>query len=463
MKRNTSPNPPRHGGSRLAHAIRLWERYLHQERLPPLDRWLASELKLNKQFGKRDRYWYSEMLFTAVRFGVLASLVDFLDQSGDPAPAPAALQAGLEAFCAEHADPRQLPQAWRKLPSERLFHVVGRRYLRLNRDAPWPLVGLEAGEAARLDRLIDAVEGLQSSDLRARLIWDGVPPAFAAPLRQRAELSGWSESDLTRFLEQQAIRPPLWLRLNHPERKAEALDEFERNGLEAVEEAGALRLRGDKGVMELECYKKGTVEIQDWASQQIGVAVDARPGELIWDACAGGGGKTVQLAAGMGNRGAVYASDIREYKLKEVRRRSSRAGFDNVRLLPWAGEALPAFAREVNLRGGFNAVLVDAPCSSSGTWRRNPDARLRVAPDDLGEMSALQRRLLINAAAAVRPGGRLIYSTCSWLALENEQAVAALLGARPEFRLRSQMLHGSPHHDSDTLFCAVFERSGDSA
>jgi 16S rRNA (cytosine967-C5)-methyltransferase len=250
------------------------------------------------------------------------------------------------------------------------------------------------------------------------------------------------------------------LRLNHPERKEEALVELNMLGMRVEDHGVALKVAGDKSIFELRAYREGIIEIQDWASQQIGAAVPVAPGELVWDACAGGGGKTLQIASRMRNRGALYASDIREHKLREVRRRATRARFDNIRTCTWQGEALPEFPREIARQGGFHWVLVDAPCTSTGTWRRNPDARFRVTAASLSEIASLQSRLLQNASAAVRPGGHLVYGTCSWIVNENEAVIERFLSGNPAFSLVEQGLLGSPHANADTMFRAVMRRVG---
>ncbi|MFO7610035.1 MAG: RsmB/NOP family class I SAM-dependent RNA methyltransferase, partial [Candidatus Krumholzibacteriia bacterium] len=206
--------------------------------------------------------------------------------------------------------------------------------------------------------------------------------------------------------------------------------------------------------------RDGRVDVQDLASQRIGQAVDAQPGQVVWDCCAGAGGKSLQLAALLEGKGAVHATDLYENKLKDLRKRARRAGWANLRAGLWDGDRLPDFGPEVDRRGGFDRVLVDAPCSGSGTWRRHPDGRLRFAADQLPDLAAVQASLLETAAGAVRPGGLLVYATCSWFTAENEDVVAGFLAARPEFALREQRLHGNPQEDADTTFTAVMERRG---
>ena len=166
----------------------------------------------------------------------------------------------------------------------------------------------------------------------------------------------------------------------------------------------------------------------------------------------------MQIAAGLKQKGAVYASDVRAYKLDEVKKRAKRAQFDNVRTLEWNGEKLPKFPREIAIRAGFDTVLVDAPCSSSGTWRRNPDAKIKVTAEGLQSVSQLQLAILNQVCTAVKKGGTLVYSTCTWLRCENEDVVAKFLLAHPEFSLVSQECFGSPWHDSDTMFAAVLKK-----
>jgi 16S rRNA (cytosine967-C5)-methyltransferase len=450
---------------RLRYASELWRQYVASDGpLPQLDRWLAAALRQYPKFGRQDRRAYSELLFAAVRFAYLAAFVDFARQRLDAGRRNGLVQhlaASVDPFGTLFAAPEDAVGAIRRMPPEIVFHVAGRRYLEEGLGA-WPLEGLPAMQGdRRLDRLLDALCRWRAADasIAAKLLWQGVPLRFAEPLAARAARSGWNTERTDAFLAAQARKPPLWLRLNHPERGADVLRELERHALQAVAYGQAIRVTGERGIYELDAYRSGAIEIQDWASQQIGGDVAVKPGELAWDACAGGGGKSVQLAAALANRGAVYASDIREYKLGEVRRRAVRAGFHNVRTLTWSGGEPPSFGREVVKQQGFHWVLVDAPCSSTGTWRRNPDARFRSSPGSLSRLTSLQLRLLENAATAVRAESGLVYSTCSWLVEENEAVVERFLTRNPRFRLDRASLHGCPAADADTMFSAVMIRT----
>ncbi|GAB4430069.1 MAG: hypothetical protein OHK0011_12680 [Turneriella sp.] len=279
------------------------------------------------------------------------------------------------------------------------------------------------------------------------------------------EHSSIPQEKIPQFLAQLNSKPPLYLRVNYPERLSEIEAEIKTAGfaLETLyhdERWITLKIAGELPVYELASLKKGLIEIQDLASQYLGAAVDAYPGMAVWDVCAGGGGKTMQIASQMQNRGVLYASDIRGYKLDELRLRARRAGFHNVRrfVVSEGSIAPPATAREIQNTGGFHRILVDAPCSSSGTLRRNPDVRFRILPEDPEKFAAIQLRILGEVCGHLRVSGRLIYSTCSIFRTENEDVVQAFLLQHPEFQLVESRWVGSPDLDSDTMFYAILAR-----
>jgi 16S rRNA (cytosine967-C5)-methyltransferase len=190
-----------------------------------------------------------------------------------------------------------------------------------------------------------------------------------------------------------------------------------------------LRLPGRRPVTATRAYQDGLIEVQDEGSQLIAALVDARPGMKVVDLCAGAGGKTLALAAAMQNKGRITACDVSAPRLEGAVKRLARAGVDNAeRHLLEAGD------RWAKRRAGtFDRVLVDAPCTGTGTWRRNPDGRFRTGPRDLAELLPKQAEILGIGAGLVRPGGQLVYATCSLLAEENEDQVAAFLAANPAF------------------------------
>lgn len=230
-----------------------------------------------------------------------------------------------------------------------------------------------------------------------------------------------------------------------------------------------LRIDGRRPVTTGAAFQSGLVEIQDEGSQVVAALTDARPGMRVVDWCAGAGGKTLALAAMMGNRGQIVACDVSASRLEGAVRRLRRAGVTNVeRHLVEAGDKW-AKRRAAT----FDRVLVDAPCTGTGTWRRHPDARHRLTEQDLLELVRKQSSILDAAGRLVRAGGRLIYATCSLLEQENEGQVSAFLIRHPEFVLvplaqawplpgaapQGDMLSLTPaRHGTDGFFAAVLER-----
>jgi 16S rRNA (cytosine967-C5)-methyltransferase len=187
-----------------------------------------------------------------------------------------------------------------------------------------------------------------------------------------------------------------------------------------------LRLPEGSRVEETDAWRSGLVEVQDEGSQLICLAADARPGRLVVDLCAGAGGKTLALAAEMGGEGRVVASDADRARLARLGPRLERAGVGNVesRLLDPGREA----GALADIAGRADVVLVDAPCSGTGTWRRNPETRWRLTPDRLDRLTRLQAHLLDVGAELLRPGGHLVYAVCSLLAAEGREQAEALTG-----------------------------------
>lgn len=177
-------------------------------------------------------------------------------------------------------------------------------------------------------------------------------------------------------------------------------------------------------------YLKGLVEVQDEGSQLAALLAGAAPGEQVIDLCAGAGGKTLALAAAMGNRGQIFAYDSDIRRLKHIYDRLERAGVRNVQVRSPKGRHDAVLT---DLDGRADLVLVDAPCTGTGTWRRNPDAKWRLRPGALAERNKAQDAVLEAAAPLVKAGGRLAYITCSFLSEENEDRIAAFREKHPQF------------------------------
>jgi 16S rRNA (cytosine967-C5)-methyltransferase len=181
--------------------------------------------------------------------------------------------------------------------------------------------------------------------------------------------------------------------------------------------ADALEYRGRSDLFRTKEFHAGEFEVQDLSSQAVGLICAPRPGETWWDTCAGEGGKMLHLSDLMENRGLIWASDRTAWRLATLKRRAARAGVFNYRAVAWdGGSRLPTKTK-------FDGVLVDAPCSGIGTWHRNPHARWTTTAGDAKELGEIQQRILLHAAAAVKPGGRLVYAACTLADLETTRVV----------------------------------------
>lgn len=261
-------------------------------------------------------------------------------------------------------------------------------------------------------------------------------------------------------------RAPLDVRVNALKADRDAL-ELPVAG-EPLPTAQGLRFPFGTPVEQWDEYQGGLIEVQDGGSQLACEAVGARPGETVIDLCAGAGGKTLALAAAMANGGRLIAADTDRGRLSKLAPRAERAGAliaETILLNP--GHEAEALA---SWQGKADAVLVDAPCSGTGTWRRNPEGRWRLDAAALDRLTALQRDLLETAARLVRPGGRLIYVVCSLLDEEGAGQAAAFLADHPEFRAappalplgrpRGPGVRLTPFHDgTDGFLIASLEKA----
>jgi 16S rRNA (cytosine967-C5)-methyltransferase len=317
---------------------------------------------------------------------------------------------------------------------------------------------------------------LAESESALRELFDGSqygPPAIAKgeAVAEAGIAPAWLETALAEsgVAGEEAValigRAPLDIRVNALKADRDMLSLPESG--ERLPSRHGLRFPAGTAIEQWPAYRDGLIEVQDAGSQLACEAVAARPGETVIDLCAGAGGKTLALAAAMENAGTLMAADTDRARLSRLAPRAERAGAlvsETILLDPGRElEALEAW------RGRADAVLVDAPCSGTGTWRRNPEARWRLMPADLERYAAIQERLLEIAGELVRRGGRLIYVVCSLLDAEGADRIASFLAAHPDWRADPPALalgrpHGTgirltPFHDgTDGFFIARLEK-----
>jgi 16S rRNA (cytosine967-C5)-methyltransferase len=217
-------------------------------------------------------------------------------------------------------------------------------------------------------------------------------------------------------------------------KRADVQAELEKHGIAVVPtpfSPWGLRMNAKPNLSKLTLFEKGVIEVQDEGSQLLALLLDAKRGEMVADFCAGAGGKTLALGAAMRNTGRLYAFDTSAHRLEAMKPRLVRSGLSNIHPVAIAHERDDRIKR---LRGKMDRVLVDAPCTGLGTLRRNPDLKWRQSTEAVAELMVKQAAILASAARLLKPGGRLVYATCSLLTAENEEIAQAFSAAHPNFK-----------------------------
>ena len=413
----------------------------------PADDLVADYFRRHRFAGAKDRAGISELIYGVLRF---RSSLDWWIARGGQGLEPSARTRVLAALMLrEELGAAQVSRDW-----------DGDRF-----------------RPARLDaaerRFAEAVEGQKLADRAMPAAVRGNYPLWLEPALA-ASLGRDMAREMAALLEPAAL--DLRVNILKSEREA-ARAALAREGVEAARtKLSPLGLRVFERVPlgQLPSFRAGHVEVQDEGSQLAALLADARPGMRVVDFCAGAGGKTLALAASMGNRGHLIACDISPRRLERATERVRRAGVSIVQRKALASARDPWVKHHA---AGFDRVLVDAPCTGTGTWRRNPDAKWRLTPEDVTELAVLQADILDSARRLVKPGGRLIYVTCSLLKDEDESQVERFLAAHADFALlpiarvwretvggpcpsRAETLRLSPaRHGTDGFFVAVLERA----
>ena len=412
----------------------------------PADELVGSYFRRHRFAGVKDRAAISEHVFAVLRRR--AALDWWIEREGRGLVPDARRRLLAALVLIEEKSPARVAKDW-----------DGDRF------RPAPL-----DEAER--HLAAALEGRSIEDRAMPASVRGNFPAWLEPA-----LSASLGRDLGREMAASLESAPLDLRVNLLKGEREAVRAaLGREGVAAARtplSPVGLRVFERIPLATFDTFRNGLVEVQDEGSQLASLLVDARPGMRVVDFCAGAGGKTLALAACMGNRGHLVACDIKARRLERATERLRRAGASIVQRRPLEGVRDKWVKRHAQT---FDRVLVDAPCTGTGTWRRNPDAKWRLKPEDLAELTVIQTEILDSAQRLVRPGGRLIYVTCSYLAGENEAQIERFLAAHADFTLmpvplvwreavggdcptRADMLRlSSARHGTDGFFVAVLRR-----
>ena len=249
------------------------------------------------------------------------------------------------------------------------------------------------------------------------------------------------------------VIPPIYLRVNTLKTSVYNLQKaFEQSelGIRVVEDSHAFELLERKKLANHNLYKKGYFEFQDLASQHVGIMADVVPGMTVVDACAGAGGKTLHLAALMKNRGILYCADKYPRRMEQLTYRYKRAGVKIVRRVEM--DSL------TELAGKADRVILDAPCSATGTIGRKPEIKWRVTHKDLKRIIDVQKEILETNCMLVKPGGKLIFATCSVFKCEGEERVAEFLSGHSEFELAAERRFYPAVDRSDGFYIAVMNR-----
>ena len=318
-------------------------------------------------------------------------------------------------------------------PKERRLAILGfAQHLKdhapaAHRNKNDPLDFLKGALSKQEDAWLEACENINVADLMERHR-HSLPEWLVAPLKEQVGEGFWP---LVNALNTPA---PLDLRVNSfTDKRNDVQHELKLADIAAEPtpySPWGLRIQGKPALTKLDAFARGAIEVQDEGSQLLALLLDAKRGEMVVDFCAGAGGKTLAIGATMRSTGRLYAFDTSAHRLDALKPRLARSKLSNVHPAAIAHERDERIKR---LSGKIDRVLVDAPCSGLGTLRRNPDLKWRQSPKSVAELNAKQTAILESAARLVKPGGRLVYATCSVLQEENEAIAEAFSAKHPNF------------------------------
>ncbi|MFZ1790195.1 MAG: RsmB/NOP family class I SAM-dependent RNA methyltransferase [Saprospiraceae bacterium] len=376
------------------------------------DKVLAEVLRSNKKWGSRDRGFIAESTYEIVRWW---RLLNYINESS--------IEGEITSF-----QIKKVVGVWLKLQGADLSAF--KEYDKLSR----AVLEKKYEEARTIRKVFHSIPDWLDDMGLAELGEDDwlkelVAMNKSAPVTLRANTLKNSREDLAAFLHKEGIET-----------------DFVKNVPTAID------LRKRQNVFITNAFKEGRFEVQDGGSQLIGLMMSVTPGMRVIDACAGAGGKTLQLAAMMENKGQVIAMDTEEWKLEELKKRARRGGVHNIDSRPITGKVIK------RLNESADRLLLDVPCSGLGTIRRNPDAKWKLKPLWIEEIKTVQQEIIQKYCTMLKVGGKMVYATCSILPSESENQVAVFLGKNPNFKLIEEKRTSTIKDGFDGFYMALIER-----
>ena len=367
----------------------------------PADRMLSAYYRARRYIGSKDKAAISETVYDVLR------------------------QKGVLSWLANESGMEYSPRSWvllyllkNKRDIDDLF--LGGEY------SPAIMTEGEATAIVYASRLIQE-NAIEKSPISARLNL----PEWLVPIMQ-ASLGDAFESEMRMMQE----RAELCVRVNtlksqrEDVQRALAQDDVKTSMTDFS--PWGLTITQKVSLNNLSSFKSGLFEVQDQGSQLIALTAGVKPGDKVVDFCAGAGGKTLALAAQMKNKGVIHSCDVHTKRLDNLTKRKKRAGVHNVQTHVLSSERDKWVKRQTEK---MDVVLIDAPCTGTGTWRRSPDARWNLGPENLASLTKIQANILDSASRMVKPGGRLVYATCSLLREENETQIERFLQKHSSFQV----------------------------
>ncbi|MEO0335475.1 MAG: RsmB/NOP family class I SAM-dependent RNA methyltransferase [Pseudomonadota bacterium] len=398
----------------------LREIFLEQRRTPGT---LKNAFSQNKKWGGRDRKIAAEVIYECVRWWRRLHFSNFGEWN--------------DSYLSSKTAQQHLPENY----------ITENLHLQLCR------MGIDVGDLFDVNQYRSALERYDKAEGFSPATVESTSDSFYE--MGESELSeGWG--DTLHALNETA---PVFLRVNtlkaesvEAVREALQSEDIETQLVEGVPDA--LQLGQRQNVFVTEAYKQGLFEMQDAASQQVAPLLDVSPGDRVIDACAGAGGKTLHLSALMQNKGQLIALDITDWKLEELKKRAARAGCDNLET-----RKIDSTKTIKRLHDSADAVLLDVPCTGSGTIRRYADAKWKVDSDELAQLHHAQKEILERYSLMVKPGGKLVYATCSVFPSENQSQIQwALDGPLNGWELKSEFVNLPQETNFDGFYAALLIR-----